>query len=162
MTEKKMLATIAAVVSFPGEVNAARPRAISSKPRIKLPQSLFRPRMEPAGNPPKTWSNPKTNIKEPASVVSEDRSNWLIRNGQLSANTPPNIVSTPKANIKDFSFRSSLAFIRYVTPIISQNMPRNWVKRWMLPWPLINNSRARSSALSPRIKFTDQCLIIFI
>ncbi len=112
MTEKKILAAIVAAVNLPGDANAATPRAISSKPRIKLPQSLLRPRMEPAGNPPKTWSSPSVNIKEPARMVSVDRSNWLVRNGQLSATRPPNMVSTPNVTIKGFSFRSSRALIR--------------------------------------------------
>jgi hypothetical protein len=149
-----------ATVNLPGDVNAVIPRAISRIPRNRLPQSLLCPRMEPAGNPPKMWRIPRVKIRMPARIVNVDRANRLVSNGQLKATKLPRMVKIPNINIKGFSFASSLALMRYVTPIISQNKARNLTKRWILCWPFMSRRRASNIVLSPQIRFTDQCLNI--
>ena len=149
-----------AAVNLPGDANAVIPRAISRIPRNRLPQSLLRPRKEPAGNPPKMCRIPRVKIRVPARIINVDRANWLVSNGQLKAIKLPRMVKIPNINIKGFSFGFSLALMRYVTPIISQNKPRNLTKRWILCWPFMSRRRASNIVLSPRIRFTDQCLNI--
>ena len=151
-----------AAVNLPGDANVVIPSAISRIPRNRLPQSLLRPRMEPAGNPPKMWRIPSVKIRVPARIVNVDMSNWLVSNGQLKATKPPKMVKIPNINIKGFSFGSSLALMRYVKPLISQNMPKSLAKPWILCWPFKSKRIASNSVLMPRIRFIDQCLSILI